>query len=149
MAEPIKLAVPVNTSVLLNLADAQTAQVFTELGGELPTGVAAAVKKVQDERKEKAAEMAATEIVNLIEVANNFLQSQAELKVNALRQIESIDALAAKVKTAVSYGSSSSNYLPLSRLVGQSIPAGAKKELLTVPDGWTAPTPAAAAPAAA
>ena len=134
-------------------------QAFASLAAPVKDNVFSSNQKFGEmfrEGQAKAAENAKKVIVGeLADVANSMsdrLHQCAQQAVALRRQADQADAAAAAIGTAFSYGESTDNYLPLlsilgyvsvSDYAGTGLTRAEWEELLTIPKGWTAPTPTA------
>lgn len=138
----------INTANLLRLADKEVDTLVQSYGG-LPVDVKDAIIKKQKEARQATVDGAAQEIVNLKQLKDAFLLTNAQ-RIQALNnEVAAIQSQLSVVQRADQYGDATSNYLPLARELHQGTPTGAKAELITVPKGWEAPAAAAATTAAA
>ena len=112
---------------------------------KIPEQLVPRLWRLAQERKVEVADAAAEQILNLLQAKDEFLLAQSQQIASLQNQIDSIKKLMGKVQLTTNFGNSTQNYLPLAKILGQGTPTGAKPELLSIPDGWTAP---AAAPAA-
>lgn len=140
---PIRLSLPINTSALLRLADSQVSQTAADFGSLAPE-IRESLARLANERKIEVADAAAEQILNLLQAKDDFLLAQSQQIASLQNQIDSIKGLMGKVQLTTNYGNTTQNYLPLAKILGQGTPNGAKTELLSVPNGWTAPVAAAA-----
>jgi hypothetical protein len=142
----------INTSLILVLADTAIATAAESFGTHL-TGTndsfANTLTEVAKERRTKAEKDAAEEIVNTIEIKNALVLANVQRIAGLEQEIAKIKEQSALLAKAEVYGFATRNFLPLALLSGQAAPAGARKDLLTIPKDWVAPSaPEAAAPAA-
>lgn len=141
----------INTALVLQLADSNIRTDAARYGNNLTggDGFSATLAKEAAERREKAETAAASEILDLIEIKNAKVLANAQQKAALQAQIAELDKNSEMLAKAEAYGFDSRNFLPLALLSGQSAPAGANKDLLTIPKDWVQPAPReTAAPAA-
>lgn len=144
-----RLEVPkgyVNTGALARLADNGVAAMAVSYGA-LPIALQESMTRLAAERTQEINDAAASEILNLKQMKDDFLVARAQAIAGLQSQIADNEKLMAAAQLADQFGDSTSNYLPLAKMMGQGVSGDVKKELLSVPKDW-APTPAAAAPAA-
>lgn len=147
MSTPTRLSVPagyINTAALARLANPEVNALAANYGSLTPD-LQASMARLAAERTQEINDAAATVILDLKGMKNDFLVARAQA-IEALKaQIADNEKLMAAAQTADQYGDVTSNFLPLAKMMGQGVASDVKKELLSVPNGWTAP----AAPAAA
>lgn len=150
MSTPTRLSVPagyINTAALARLANPEVNALAANYGSLSPD-LQASMSRLAAERTQEINDAAATVILDLKGMKNDFLVARAQA-IEALKaQIADNEKLMAAAQTADQYGDATSNFLPLAKMMGQGVAVDVKKELLSVPKDW-APTPAAAPAAAA
>lgn len=132
----------INVQTLARLAD-NGVQEMTQNFGALPIDIREAFERKMAEATRSTAEAAAEEIIKLMQAKDSSLASTAQAIQNLRKQISDLEGFMAGLQRAWDYGNATRNYVPLSAMLGMGT-GGAKKELSTIPAGWTAPAPAAA-----
>lgn len=104
-----------------------------------------ALEKQEKERREKQADAAASQILDLVKEAGTKKENLAA-RIRALRaEEEGLQAMIADLDTAEKYGFHTNNFLPLiSHTKGLGVIPEGQRKSAAVPKGWTAPAQAVA-----
>lgn len=138
----------VNVQTLARLADKEVEQMAADFGA-LPLDIRESITRKMAEARQAVVDAAADQIVALLQAKDGFVAQTALGITNLEKQITDLKAGLEKIQLATQYGVATQNFLPLSMLIGSGNGGCNKKELLSVPAGWTPPAPAAAAAPAA
>lgn len=132
----------VDAQKLVQLTNTKATQAAAQYGAVVLTSDAAlqaAIAAQLAEQEKNANEEAASEILFLLGNKDEFLLNNATTLINLQAQIDSLNALQAKVQLTTQYGLATSNFLPLLKMLGGAIPAGVDKASTEVPKEWSAP----------
>jgi hypothetical protein len=133
------------SNAIIRLADSQFNKEVVELGGSnigLSSDLKEALAELQEKDRKESAKAAATEVMNLLKLAEGHIERKVEVIQNARRQ----EALAKKeildFQKARAYGLATNNFVPLAVLTGHIWKGDiSNKSLLEIdesklPEGW-------------
>jgi hypothetical protein len=140
----------INADILIQLAQAETQDEFTENLTSMPVQLREALEEQRKQESKEAYTKAAKMILNIYKDAEEFIAQEVRCIREARAKEQSAKDKIAKIKRAKAYAEATNNYLPLAHLAGcLHVSSGVDKSKLFVPEDWVAPLEKAETPVAA
>ena len=130
----------IDAKILVNLAQADAQDEFTENMTTMPVGLREAIEEQRKQESKEAMQKAAKLILQIYKDTDEAIRGDVRAIRNARLMEQQAKERITKINRAKAYAEATNNYLPLASLLGGiSVGVNVDKSKLSVPEDWVAP----------
>lgn len=140
----------IDAKILVNLAQADANDEFTENMATMPTALREAIEEQRKQESKEAMQKAAKLIIQIYKDADVAIRGDVQAIRNARLMEQQAKERIANIQRAKAYAEATNNYLPLASLLGGlQVDSNVDQSKLVIPEDWVAPEEKAEATVAA
>ena len=129
-----------DAKILVNLAQADANDEFTENMATMPAALREAIEEQRKQESKEAMQKAAKLILQIYKDCDESIRTQVQNIRNARLMEQQAKERIAKINRAKAYAEATNNYLPLASLLGGiAVGVNVDKSKLSIPEDWVAP----------